>query len=52
MTYGDVTEHIKERVITDAEGWGDFSCMALEKSQCGYPSPEAWGKCPCSEVQY
>ena len=28
QTYIDLTEHIKEPVVTDEEGWGEFSCLA------------------------
>lgn len=27
-TYVDITEHIKDEVVTDSEGWGRFSCPA------------------------
>lgn len=26
MTYGDITEHIKETVTTNGDGWGEFRC--------------------------
>ena len=32
VTYRDVTEHIKETVITNADGWGEFRCKGRSVS--------------------
>jgi len=32
VTYGDVTEHIKETVTTNGEGWGEFKCKGRSVS--------------------
>ncbi|MBN2292650.1 MAG: alpha-amylase [Pirellulales bacterium] len=32
VTYGDVTEHIKETVTTNGEGWGEFRCKGRSVS--------------------
>jgi alpha-amylase len=32
VTYGDVTEHIRETVTTNAEGWGEFKCKGRSVS--------------------
>jgi alpha-amylase len=32
VTYGDVTEHVKETVTTNGEGWGEFKCKGRSVS--------------------
>ena len=32
VTYGDVTEHVRETVTTNAEGWGEFRCKGRSVS--------------------
>ncbi len=32
VTYGDITEHIKESVTTNGEGWGEFRCKGRSVS--------------------